>query len=52
MDNNQSVIPSPEPGWNSARTLNGGYTVHPAIAGPVSINNEEAINTLDRKKSQ
>ena len=52
MDNNQSVIPNPEPGWNSARTLNGGYTVHPAIAGPVSINSDADIKTLERKKSQ
>ena len=32
--------------------LSGGYTVHPALAGPPSTNSEASITTLLRKKNQ
>ena len=36
----------------SANALKGGYTVHPPLAGPVSINNEDSITTLAIQKNQ
>ena len=52
IDNNHIVIPNPDPGCVSSNTLNGGYIVHPAIAGPVSIKREANIIRLDKKNSQ
>jgi hypothetical protein len=52
IETNQSVIPIPEPGCAIGSALSGGYTVHPAAAGPASKNREESIITLDKKNNQ
>ena len=49
---NQSVIPKPEPGMALSNADNGGYTVQPADAGPVSTNIEINNTTEDMKKNQ
>jgi len=45
-------MPAPEPGmaWGSA--LNGGYTVQPPEAGPVSTNSEITITAEEAAKNQ
>lgn len=49
---NQSVIPAPEPGIACGNAESGGYTVHPAAAGPDSTNNDATIITELKKKNQ
>ncbi len=52
IETNHKVIPIPEPGCAIGRALKGGYTVHPAAAGPASANNESIIITEERKNNQ
>jgi hypothetical protein len=52
MDTNQRVIPIPDPLIACGRALNGGYMVHPPLAGPVDKNIDMNIITLERKKNQ
>ena len=49
---NHNVIPNPEPGIALSSADNGGYTVHPPDAGPVSMNIDVNNTTDDMKKNQ
>ena len=52
IDTNHNVIPIPEAGILLGNADNGGYTVHPAAAGPDSTNRESTIITEERKNNQ
>jgi hypothetical protein len=52
IETSQRVIPIPEPGCAIGSALRGGYTVHPAAAGPASTKSESSIMTLDVKNIQ
>ncbi len=52
METNQRVIPKPEPEEASGKAESGGYTVHPAEAGPVSTKSETIMTALEAKKNQ
>ena len=52
MATNHRSVPNPDPGLASRKALNGGYIVHPPLAGPVLTNKEETITTLAIKKNQ
>ena len=52
IETNQSVIPKPDPETACGNADNGGYTVHPDIAGPVSTNNETNIIKEERANNQ
>src|SRR4051812_43627684 len=52
MATSHMVIPVPDPLIACGSALNGGYTVQPPPAGPVSRKNEMNITTLDKKKNQ
>lgn len=49
---NQSVIPIPEPGIALGTADSGGYTVQPALAGPLSTKKEIINTTHEQKKNQ
>src|ERR1700746_518352 len=52
IDTNHKVIPKPEPGIACGKADNGGYTVQPPDAGPVSIPKEIIITVHEAKKNQ
>lgn len=48
----QSVIPTPDPGIAFGTADSGGYTVQPALAGPLSTKKEATSTTHEQKKNQ
>ena len=52
IDTSHKVIPIPDPGCAIGRALSGGYTVHPAAAGPASTKREITMIMLEVKNNQ
>src|SRR5258706_15743299 len=51
-DTSHRSSPTFEPSEASAKALNGGYTVHPPLAGPVCTNKDVIITIEAEKKNQ